>query len=99
MLGELLKSEQYKYVFSLLLGISLVIVVFRPYCKGDECSIWKAPPTAELNDAVFKIGQKCYTYKERDVECGKGNNIIEAFRGEFVCRPKTLTSGMTIGGA
>ena len=94
MLGELLKSEQFKYVFSLLLGIALVIVVFRPYCKGDECAIWKAPPPAELNEAVFKIGQKCYTYKEHDVECGKGNNIIEAFRGEFICRP---APGKTLG--
>lgn len=95
MLGELLKSEQFKHVFSLLLGIALVIVVFRPYCKGDECSIWKAPPPAELKDSVFKIGQKCYTYKEHDVECGKGLNIIEAFRGEFVCRP-SRTPGMAL---
>ncbi len=96
MLGELLKSEQYKYVFSLLLGIALVIVVFRPYCKGDDCAIWKAPPPAELKDAVFKIGQKCYTYKEHDMECGKDMNVIEAFRGEFVCRPTAHTPGKTL---
>ncbi len=94
MLGDVLRSEQFKYVFSLLLGIALVIVVFRPYCKGDDCAIWKAPPPGELKDAVFQVGKKCYSYKEHDVECKSAHNIIEAFRGEFTCRPGTPGSNV-----
>ena len=89
MIADIIRSENFKYVFSVLLGISTVIVIFRPYCKGDDCAIWKAPPPAELKDAVFQVGKKCYTYKEHDVECKKGENMIEAFRGEFVCRPQS----------
>lgn len=87
MLAELLRSNTFKSVFSILLGAAVVIVIFRPYCKGDNCAIWKAPPTSELKDAVFKIGQKCYSYEEKDIECNGQSNIVEAFRGEFTCRP------------
>lgn len=88
MLADLLRSENYKVVFSVLLGIAVVVVVFRPYCRGDECSIWKAPPTKEINGSVFKVGSKCYKFSENNVECGGKSNIVEAFRGEFVCRPQ-----------
>ena len=87
MLAELLRSNTFKSVFSILLGAAVVIVIFRPYCKGDNCAIWKAPPPSELTDAVFKIGQKCYSYEEKDIECNGQSNIVEAFRGEFTCRP------------
>lgn len=91
MIADLVRSNTFKTVFSLLLGVALVIVVFRPYCKGDDCAIWKAPPTNEIRDSVFQIGKKCYKYKENDVECGTSKNIIEAFRGEFTCRPGRKT--------
>ncbi len=87
MIADLIRSDTFKTVFSLLLGLALVIVIFRPYCKGDECAIWKAPPTNEVNGAVFQIGKKCYRYKENDVECITSKNLVEAFRGEFACRP------------
>ncbi len=87
MLAELLRSDSFKSVFSILVGIAVVVVIFRPYCKGDDCAIWKAPPPSELKDSVFKIGQKCYSYEEKDVECNGQSNIVEAFRGEFTCRP------------
>lgn len=87
MLAEILRSDSFKTVFSVLLGLAIVVVIFRPYCKGDDCAIWKAPPSSELKDSVFKIGKKCYTYEEKDIECDGKSNIIEAFRGEFTCRP------------
>jgi hypothetical protein len=87
MIADLIRTDIFKTVFSVLLGMGLVIVIFRPYCKGGDCAIWKAPPPAELKDSVYKIGEKCYNYKERDIECPTTANIVEAFRGEFTCRP------------
>ncbi len=86
MIGDVLRTPQFKHVFSVLIGIALVIVIFRPYCKGDNCNIWKAPPPTEVRDAVFQIGQKCYTFKEKDNECNADETYIEGFRGEFACR-------------
>ncbi len=88
MIADIIRSENFKYVFSALLGISTVIVIFRPYCKGDDCSIWKAPPIKEVSDGVFKVGEKCYKFNESEKDCPKEGNVIEAFRGEFTCRPQ-----------
>ncbi len=88
MLADIVRTPQFRHVFSLLLGVAIVIVIFRPYCKGDDCGIWKAPPTNEVRDTVFQIGKKCYKFNEKDNECS-GDKFIEAFRGEFVCRRDT----------
>lgn len=85
MIADIVRSQQFKYVFSLLLGVAVVIVIFRPYCKGDDCGIWKAPPITEVRDTVFQIGKKCYKFNEKSNDCS-GDKFIEAFRGEFVCR-------------
>lgn len=91
MLADIVRSPNFKHAFSLLLGIGIVIVIFRPYCKGDDCGIWKAPPINEVRDAVFQIGNKCYKFNEKDENCAEGDKYIEAFRGEFVCRPPGRT--------
>ena len=87
MIVDIVRTDNFKYVFSMLLGIGTVIVIFRPYCKGDDCSIWKAPPIKEVSDGAFKVGEKCYKFTENGMDCPKEGNIIEAFRGEFTCRP------------
>lgn len=101
MLADIVRNPNFRHAFSLLLGMGIVIVIFRPYCKGDDCGIWKAPPINEVRDAVFQIGKKCYKFNEKDDLCTDGNKYIEAFRGEFVCRrqgaivnnPSSPTSG------
>ena len=90
MIADVLRTPQFKYFFSALVGVAIVIVIFRPYCKGDNCNIWKAPPPTEVRDAVFQIGQKCYTFKEKDDECKADEKYIEGFRGEFACRQEPV---------
>ncbi len=89
MIADIIRTAQFKQVFSVLVGIGIVVVLFRPYCKDGDCGLWKAPPPTELKGAVFKIGEKCYQFEEEDKECGKGEKYIEAFRGEFICRDST----------
>lgn len=88
MIADLVRTEKFKYVFSGLLGLAIVIVVFKPACKGDNCDLWKAPPPAEIRDSVFKLGEKCYSFNEQNDECNKADTYIEAFRGEFSCRKR-----------
>jgi hypothetical protein len=86
MIADIVRSPPFKQVFSLLLGVAIVIIIFRPYCKGGDCGIWKAPPIAEVRDSVYQIGKKCYKFNEKDNECSGDGKFIEAFRGEFTCR-------------
>jgi hypothetical protein len=86
MIADLIRTENFKYVFSIILGLAVVIVLFKPACKGDDCALWKAPPPTEVRGAVFKLGEKCYSFNQKDDECKSGEKYIEAFRGEFVCR-------------
>ena len=91
MLADIVRNNNFKIVFSLLLGVAIVIVIFRPYCKGDDCGIWKAPPISEVRNTVFQIGKKCYKFNEKDDECSGGDKYIEALRGEFTCRREVPT--------
>ncbi len=88
MIADLVRTDKFKHVFSALLGLAIVIVVFKPACKGDDCAIWKAPPPTEVRDAVFKLGEKCYSFNEKNNECQLNDKYIEAFRGEFSCRKR-----------
>jgi hypothetical protein len=86
MIADIIRTQQFKHVFSILLGVGIVIVLFRPYCKGGDCAVWKAPPPTEIDKAVYKVGEKCYQFSQADKDCRVGEKYIEAFRGEFSCR-------------
>ncbi len=80
MLGDLMKSEWFHAVFSLLLGIGIVAIV-RPTCTGDKCNVTKAPPPSDWNGYVYQMGAKCYEYKTSVIDCPKAGQgvAIESF--------------------
>jgi hypothetical protein len=81
MLGDLMKSEWFHFMFSLLVGIGIVAIL-RPTCSGDKCSVTKAPPPADWNGYVYQMGAKCYEFKTGVVDCpkaGGGSAAIESF--------------------
>ncbi len=89
MIADIIRTAQFKHVFSVLLGIGIVVVLFRPYCKDGDCGIWKAPPPTQIRESIYKLGEKCYKFSEVNKECQGGDKYIEAFRGEFSCRRAT----------
>ena len=75
---EFLKSEGFKVVGSLFLGIGLV-AVFKPICKGDECIKQKAPSVDEIVKSTYQLGSKCYQFKTQTLICPE-KGVIEPFR-------------------
>ena len=67
-----MKSEWFSLVFSFLIGLGIVAIL-RPVCKGDVCTVNKAPPPADWNGFVYSVGSKCYEFKTEVMDCPTGN--------------------------
>ena len=97
MIHDVMKKPLFNIIFSFLLGIG-IIAIFRPTCKDEsgkpiDCTTNKAPAVADWNNAVYRVGAKCYEYKTTIVECPKNKkDYIEAFQSEFQQRESHLQS-------
>lgn len=78
MIGEILKSKKFNFVFSVLLGLGLAAIL-RPACKGDQCLVLKAPPVHEVESSTYQLGTRCFQFKVESQECNKAGKVIEAF--------------------
>jgi hypothetical protein len=78
MIWDFLKSKQFNYIFSFLLGLGLISIL-RPACKGDECVITKAPLMHEIEGKTFQLGHKCYQFTIQNVDC-PAKGVVEAFQ-------------------
>jgi hypothetical protein len=74
---EFLKSETFKSLGSLILGVGLMAIL-KPMCKGDDCIIQKAPPVDEVVKSTYQIGSKCYQFKTQQIVCPE-RGAIEPF--------------------
>jgi hypothetical protein len=74
---EFLKTKQFSYVFSFVIGLGLM-ALFRPICHEKECVIQKAPPVDEVNKATYQLGSKCYQFRSTAMDCPK-DGVIESF--------------------
>lgn len=78
---KLLNTDMFSIVFSALLGIGIVAILHVP-CKGDACTIKRAPPVKEWDGAVYRIGADCYEYKAATIQCppqASNTQFIESF--------------------
>jgi hypothetical protein len=67
-LRKFFTTETGKHIMSAILGFGLASM-FRIVCKERNCMIFKAPPLEEIDEKVFKEGNKCYTYKTKKITC------------------------------
>jgi hypothetical protein len=82
MLTDILKDRRFNITFSFLLGVGIVVILFKPICKGSECTRLKAPSISELKDKVYNINEKCYIFTHETRACPSGDkakDIIEPF--------------------
>jgi hypothetical protein len=78
MIADILKSKQFNFIFSVLLGLGLAAIL-RPACKGDQCLTLKAPPVHEVETSTYQLGSRCFQFKIDNRECPKAGKVIEAF--------------------
>lgn len=97
MIQDVMKKPLFNIMFSFLLGVG-IIAIFRPMCKDEngkpiECRTNKAPPVDDWNNAVYRVGAKCFEYKTSIVQCPKNKrDYIEAFQSDFHQRESQLQS-------
>jgi len=77
MLADVLKTETFAIGFSFLIGVG-IWAILKPVCKGDSCSIIKAPPVKDFDGKTFRIGQACYKFTAKSKEC-PAEGYIEPF--------------------
>jgi hypothetical protein len=59
---EFLKSKNFHYLFSFLLGV-FVVIIWRPICNDDSCIKHKNPKLDEVNSSTYQIGSKCFQFR------------------------------------
>jgi hypothetical protein len=77
-LTKLLQDDKFNIFFSFLLGIGIICMI-RPICSGAECNVKKAPSEKDFDQFVYRLSDKCYSFKTETVECPT-TGAIESFR-------------------
>jgi len=77
MLIDILKDPKFDIVFSVLLGV-FIMIILRPVCKGDSCFNFKAPQVKTITEHAYKIGDTCYKFVPKDVQCPLAG-VVEPF--------------------
>jgi hypothetical protein len=78
MLADILKDPRFNKVFSVLMGIFVILLV-KPICKGDSCFTYKAPPMKDMREHAYKIGDTCYKFVPKEAKCPL-TGVIEPFQ-------------------
>jgi len=75
-LTKFVHTKTGKYLMSIILGFGLASL-FRSVCKDKNCIIFKAPPTNEIDGKVYKMQDKCYTYKTESTKCNASKKSVQ----------------------
>jgi hypothetical protein len=66
--GKFVHTQTGKLIMSILLGFGLASL-FRTVCKNKECLIFHAPPLEQIQDKIYKNGDKCVKYSPLPTKC------------------------------
>jgi len=66
--GKFVHTQTGKLIMSILLGFGLASL-FRTVCKNKECLIFHAPPLEQIQDKIYKNGDKCVKYSPVSTKC------------------------------
>jgi hypothetical protein len=74
-LSKFVHTKTGRYLMSIILGFGLA-TLFRVTCQDKNCIILKAPPLDKISsDDIYKLNNKCYTFKSEQTTCDKSKKI------------------------
>ena len=65
---RLLYSPRSPIIISIIIGFGLA-TIFRKTCSLRGCYVFKGPSLSKVENKVFQMGEKCYTYKPHHTSC------------------------------
>lgn len=64
-------------ILSAILGLGMA-TLFRKACDDKNCLTFNGPVISEVQDKIFKHGDKCYTYTTETASCNnKATKVID----------------------
>jgi hypothetical protein len=73
--GKFVHTKTGKYIMSILLGLGLASL-FRTVCKDKQCLTFNAPALDEIENKIYKNGDKCHKYVPTATKCSTNKKII-----------------------
>ncbi len=74
---SLLNSKLGKIFISILLGLGLATML-RTTCKEKQCIRFRGPIISEVDNKIYKHGEKCYQYKSASsAKCDPVKRVLD----------------------
>ena len=73
---RLLYTDLGRIFISIILGLG-VATLFRKVCTDKSCIRFNGPIISDLEDKIYKHGEKCYKYSTRTDKCDTTKRQIE----------------------
>ena len=68
LIDEIMTNDNGNRIVSAFLGFGFALI-FQRVCTGNNCVVVKGPDPKIVEENFYKIGDKCYKYKPRSVDC------------------------------
>jgi hypothetical protein len=73
---RLFHSDVGKNIISIILGLGLA-TLFRKVCNDKNCIQFNGPIIGDIEDKIFKHGDKCYKYTTESDKCDSTKRIVK----------------------
>ena len=73
---RLLYTDLGRIFISIILGLGLA-TLFRKICTDKSCIRFNGPIISDLEDKIYKHGEKCYKYSTRTDKCDTTKRQID----------------------
>jgi len=65
---DMMHTQVGSILISIILGVGLACI-FRKACKDNQCIVIKGPNIQEVQNRIYKIKDKCYSYETEFADC------------------------------
>jgi hypothetical protein len=72
-LSKFVKNKTGRIIMSILLGLGLA-TLFRQICKGENCTVYKAPIINETD--IYKFEKDCYSFEKIPTKCDNKKKTV-----------------------